>query len=135
MKDCLGCLGNSTYYSADANSPKDNDVYDFLYNIQYTIGTCVLKIYGNTKQHVPNHDTCSEFCEGMRPEMEQKWVDVARVDQWDYCTVNNSAFNNNARQCASCHQSFEGSVVLGNCRCSPSHRRRTTLTILQFWRR
>lgn len=119
MKSCLECFQNSTYYSPDRTAPRDNDMYDFIYQMQMTIKSCLLRVYGDTTRHVPNIDTCSEYCEPMRPQMEQQLWNVSKPGPWNYCTVNESAFNNNAKECASCHQSFEGSVVIGNCKRSP----------------
>ncbi|KIX05001.1 uncharacterized protein Z518_05873 [Rhinocladiella mackenziei CBS 650.93] len=79
--------------------------------MKYTAQWCLTQGGSET---LPNFDECSSECEPIYPVLQVSWITTPDLEQYDYCTVNDSAFTTHAQQCASCFQSESGSVILGN---------------------
>ncbi|KAJ9494439.1 hypothetical protein LTR99_010796 [Exophiala xenobiotica] len=110
MHDCLVCESTSTHDTGDTSTPQNNDIYWFLFNMKYTLQYCMFQ----TNDSTPNLPQCESDCAGLYPVLQSSWFSPTAAQQYDYCSINNTAFPQYADQCASCLQAGTGSVILGN---------------------
>lgn len=80
--------------------------------MKYTLQYCLFQSNDST----PNLPQCESDCAGLYPVLQSSWFSPTAAQQYDYCSINNTAFTQHADQCASCLQAGTGSVVLGNCK-------------------
>ncbi|KIW63513.1 hypothetical protein PV04_08511 [Phialophora macrospora] len=78
--------------------------------MKYTLQFCMFQGNGST----PNLPQCEVDCAGLYPVLQTSWFSPEPAEQYDYCSINDTAFPTYASTCASCLLSYEGSVVLGN---------------------
>ena len=110
MKNCLECEAGSDYVDSGVDAPQDNDQYWLLFNTKFSLQYCLTQ----TTDGTPNFSECKSKCEGVFPALTPSWFTDPSPAQYDYCTISDNAFIDNAENCAACLQSAEGSVVLGN---------------------
>jgi len=79
-------------------------------NMKYTLEYCLF--YSNSS--TPSLPRCEADCAGLSPVLLSSWFSPSAAKQYDYCSINNTAFPQYVDQCASCLQAGTGSVVLGN---------------------
>ncbi len=112
FKNCLECEITSTAESGDTSTSQNNDIYWSLFNMKYTVEQCLFGDNGST----PNLPQCESVCAGLYTVLEASWFTTPPPQQYDYCSIANTAFPTYAKTCASCLLSTKGSVVLGNCK-------------------
>ncbi|KAL6242512.1 hypothetical protein RBB50_010652 [Rhinocladiella similis] len=110
MHDCLVCESKSTANTGDNSNPQNNDIYWLLFNMKYTLQYCMFQGNGST----PNLPQCQADCAGLYPVLQSSWFTPVAAEQYDYCSINNTAFPTYVDKCASCLQARSGSVILGN---------------------
>ncbi|KAK6373693.1 hypothetical protein LTS17_008186 [Exophiala oligosperma] len=110
MHDCLVCESKSTATAGNNSNPQNNDIYWFLFNMKYTLEYCMFQGNGST----PNLPQCQSDCAGLYPVLASSWFTPTPAEQYDYCSINNTAFPTYVDECASCLQARSGSVILGN---------------------
>jgi hypothetical protein len=81
-------------------------------NMKYTLQYCMFQENGST----PNLPQCQADCAGLYPVLQTSWFTSPPLSQYAYCSINETAFPTYASTCAKCLQSYDGSVVLGNCK-------------------
>lgn len=81
-------------------------------NMKYTLEYCMFQGNGST----PNLPQCQSDCAGLYPVLASSWFTPTPAEQYDYCSINNTAFPTYVDECASCLQARSGSVILGNCK-------------------
>ena len=80
--------------------------------MKYTLEYCMFQENGST----PNLPQCETECAGLSPVLLASWFSPEPAKQYSYCSIDDTAFPTYAGSCASCLQSYNGSVVLGNCK-------------------
>jgi hypothetical protein len=80
--------------------------------MKYTLEYCLVQSNGST----PSLPRCEAACAGLSPVLLASWFSPAPAKQYEYCSINDTAFVDHADTCASCLQAGTGSVVLGNCK-------------------
>ncbi|KAJ5155354.1 hypothetical protein N7492_008157 [Penicillium capsulatum] len=106
MRSCETCLQNSTTYADDT----DNDVYWFLYNMKYTLETCIFSHQTN-----PALSACNSSCSPIEPVLDTAWFQKkGHLAAYKYCTQNTGAFVGYSGGCASCLEKQSNTKVLGN---------------------
>ncbi|KIW12654.1 hypothetical protein PV08_09932 [Exophiala spinifera] len=88
MHDCLLCESKSTANTGDNSNPQNNDIYWFLFNMKYTLQYCMFQGNGST----PNLPQCQASCAGLYPVLQSSWFIPVAAEQYDYCSINNTAF-------------------------------------------
>ncbi|KAK4945496.1 hypothetical protein LTR10_015392 [Elasticomyces elasticus] len=111
MRDCLVCESTSMADNGNLGTPQNNDIYWFLFNMKYTLQYC---LFGSINSSTPSLPECQADCAGLYPVLETSWFSPTAAKQYEYCSINNTAFTQNAGACASCLQAGTGSVILGN---------------------
>ncbi|KAI1629066.1 hypothetical protein EDD37DRAFT_644837 [Exophiala viscosa] len=110
MRECLVCESTSSADNGDLSTPQNNDIYWFLFNMKYTLEYCLFESNSST----PSLPECQADCAGLYPVLMASWFSPTAAKQYEYCSINDTAFTEYAGTCASCLQAGTGSVVLGN---------------------
>ncbi|KAI1610148.1 hypothetical protein EDD36DRAFT_421237 [Exophiala viscosa] len=140
MRECLVCESTSSADNGDLSTPQNNDIYWFLckhctsisfflimllaspspivrlthdgstVNMKYTLEYCLFESNSST----PSLPECQADCAGLYPVLMASWFSPTAAKQYEYCSINDTAFTEYAGTCASCLQAGTGSVVLGN---------------------
>lgn len=113
FQNCLECEITSTAQSGETSTSQNNDVYWSLFNMKYTVQECLFHADNGS---TPNLPQCETVCAGLYSALEASWFTTPPPEQYAYCSIDSNAFTTHAKTCASCLMSYEGSVVLGNCK-------------------
>ena len=126
FKSCLECLQKS-----DKTNGTEADNYWLLYNLRYSLGTC---LYGFEDEEKVINSACviSWACEPLKSAILAGDLDADDDDAFGYCSAGNgSLFGKTLKSCVDCLKSSDDESYLGNCElpsCSCSSMREATLT-------
>ncbi|KAH8598094.1 hypothetical protein B0O99DRAFT_738941 [Bisporella sp. PMI_857] len=99
---CVSCLQNST--STDS---RENDQAWFLYNLRYTLSSCLFG-FSNVTDAVSTPCSTSESCEHLQKSLENDSLDPNHHDTYSYCSANDNAFLGSYKvKCTTCLASGE----------------------------
>ncbi|KAK5084837.1 hypothetical protein LTR70_007773 [Exophiala xenobiotica] len=111
LQSCLECTVDSTYVNSsytDGNS----DQFWMLFHLKYVQQHCLID---TDTPHIAAVNACTSACSPLGDVLETLWINKHPfVGQYDYCSLDSSAYTDHAADCARCLQGQEESVVIGN---------------------
>ncbi|CAD6439689.1 4bce7d26-6c51-44d3-9306-fb2451ef50d0 [Sclerotinia trifoliorum] len=109
LKSCLSCLQLST-----ASGNDQNDQYRFIYNIRYTLASCLYG-FSNVTDTISTPCSTSKACGPLKPAIEDGNFITSNETAYGYCSVNyNSILSSGTSACISCLQAGNTESYLSN---------------------
>ncbi|RAL60153.1 hypothetical protein DID88_000778 [Monilinia fructigena] len=109
LKSCLSCLQLST-----ANGNGQNDQHCFIYNMRYTLASCLYG-FSNVTDEVATPCSTSRACGPFQLALENGNFITSNETAYGYCSANyNSILSSGTSACLSCLQSGDTEFYLSN---------------------